>query len=456
MAMWVEANIDGLVGPSHHYGGLGVGNVASLEHEGLPSHPRQAALQGLRKMQLVAELGVPQWVWLPPVRPRWEMLDRLGFHGSIGQRLARALQEQPRALSAAFSSAFMWTANAATVAPACDCRDARHHFTPANLIASWHRGWEAEERQADLRRFFGSGPCVVHDALPPLGPLRDEGAANHMRLSDDSGCVGLHIFVYGAIDEEVRGDWAFLPRQTRAASQSIARLHALDPQDVFYLQQHPQAISAGVFHNDVIATSHQNVMLHHARAFLDGEAELERLERRFLQRTGQPLIRRIISESELPLADAVRSYFFNSQILSPFSADRSHSAADRPRMVIVCPQQCQEIGTASRLVASLVQDPQIPIDEVRFVSVQESMGGGGGPACLRLRVWADATLQEAMPQGLRIDGRLVDRLTSAIEQWYPERLTLNELADPHVAQHIEQVSHRLRALIDPAGATQAQ
>ncbi len=448
MRMWIETNIDGLVGPSHHYGGLGIGNVASLEHEGLPSHPRRAALEGVQKMQLVAEMGVPQWVWLPPIRPRWEMLDRLGFRGSIAERLAAARQEQPRALSAAFSSAFMWTANAATVAPACDCRDGRHHFTPANLMASWHRGWEAQERREDLEFFFAKGLCVVHAPLPPLGPLRDEGAANHMRLCDASGGQGCHVFVYGAVEEEVRGDWRYLPRHTRAASQAIARLHGLDPDDVFYLQQHPDAISAGVFHNDVIAASHGDLLLYHERAFLDGDRELERLEHRFLRRAGQPLIRRVISEEELPLEDAVRSYFFNSQILTP-STDGGGSGGDRPRMVLVCPRQCQEIAPAARLVQSLVSDPRVPIEDVRFVSVQESMAGGGGPACLRLRVMADDALLQAMPAQLRIDARLVDRLTWAIDRWYPERLALNDLADPEVAEHIDQVSRRLRSLLDP-------
>src|SRR4051794_18676044 len=48
-----ELNFDGLVGPSHHFGGLSFGNVASSQHQGELSNPRQAALQGLEKIRLL-------------------------------------------------------------------------------------------------------------------------------------------------------------------------------------------------------------------------------------------------------------------------------------------------------------------------------------------------------------------------------------------------------------------
>ena len=39
-----------LVGPTHHYGGLADGNVASQRHKGSVSNPKQAALQSLDKI----------------------------------------------------------------------------------------------------------------------------------------------------------------------------------------------------------------------------------------------------------------------------------------------------------------------------------------------------------------------------------------------------------------------
>jgi len=42
-----EVNFDGLIGPTHNYGGLSDGNLASARNAGAVSSPRAAALQGL-------------------------------------------------------------------------------------------------------------------------------------------------------------------------------------------------------------------------------------------------------------------------------------------------------------------------------------------------------------------------------------------------------------------------
>ncbi|HEY8943835.1 MAG TPA: N-succinylarginine dihydrolase, partial [Polyangiaceae bacterium] len=61
-----EYAFDGLVGPTHHYAGLSHGNIASTEHAGERGNPRAAALQGLGKMRLVAELSGGLQGVLPP------------------------------------------------------------------------------------------------------------------------------------------------------------------------------------------------------------------------------------------------------------------------------------------------------------------------------------------------------------------------------------------------------
>ena len=43
----VEINFDGIVGPSHNYAGLSLGNLASTRNAGEVSQPRAAALQGV-------------------------------------------------------------------------------------------------------------------------------------------------------------------------------------------------------------------------------------------------------------------------------------------------------------------------------------------------------------------------------------------------------------------------
>ena len=68
----VEANADGLIGPTHSYAGLSPGNLASSLNKGEASNPRAAVLQGLDKMKTLADLGLPQYVRRsppPPVQP---------------------------------------------------------------------------------------------------------------------------------------------------------------------------------------------------------------------------------------------------------------------------------------------------------------------------------------------------------------------------------------------------
>ena len=446
--MLVEINIDGLVGPSHHFGGLGVGNIASQDHQHQVSHPRQAAMEGLQKAWLLKSFGVPQFVFLPPPRPRLSFLSELGFRGTIQEQLATAREGAPRALSAVFSSAFMWMANAATVTAASDSIDGRLHCTPANLTSSWHRGSEAAERAPQLESLLAEiDNKQMHRPLPSILPLRDEGAANHMRLCDPSGRMGFNVFVYGADDcqADQQPPVRFLPRHTRAASQAIARLHQLPSERTFFLRQHPQAIDAGVFHNDVIATSCGHILVHHEFAFLHGESELRRLESQYEHACGHPLMRIVISNSQLPLADAVRSYLFNSQIVRP--AATTGTRADSPRYILVCPHHCEEIPAATQLIASWVADPQVPIDEVRFVRLAESMANGGGPACLRLRMMLESDDVLRLSAKYQLTTELFDRLSAAIEKWYPKSLSAEDLCNSEFLSELKQIDSVWRAVV---------
>ena len=60
MAYSGEINFDGLIGPTHNYAGLSQGNLASQKHLNQTSNPQAAALQGLDKMRLIMEQGIPQ------------------------------------------------------------------------------------------------------------------------------------------------------------------------------------------------------------------------------------------------------------------------------------------------------------------------------------------------------------------------------------------------------------
>src|SRR6476619_596002 len=169
----VEINFDGLIGPSHNYAGLSLGNLASARNAGGTSHPRAAALQGLDKMRANVRRGLAQGLFVPPPRPNAQWL------GALGTDIAAAA---PELAANAMSASAMWAANAATVSPAPDTADGKCHLTVANLRTMPHRSHESPDTLAQLRLAFAGSAFAVHAPVPPA--FGDEGAANHMRLSD--------------------------------------------------------------------------------------------------------------------------------------------------------------------------------------------------------------------------------------------------------------------------------
>ena len=73
----IEINFDGIVGPTHNYAGLSLGNLASKRNAGQVSRPRAAALQGLAKMRANIALGLTQGILLPHRRPDTQWLEVL-------------------------------------------------------------------------------------------------------------------------------------------------------------------------------------------------------------------------------------------------------------------------------------------------------------------------------------------------------------------------------------------
>src|SRR5262249_21378324 len=128
------------------------------------------------------------------------------------------------------------------------------------------------------------------------------------------GDPGVEFFVYGrsVYGASAGGPRQYPARQTREASEAIARRHGLDPARTVFAQQHPDAIDAGVFHNDVIAVGHGTVLFCHERAWVDTPAVLEQLEGRVGSRF-EPIV---VGAGELSVDDAVSTYLFNSQLLT--------------------------------------------------------------------------------------------------------------------------------------------
>jgi succinylarginine dihydrolase len=411
----VEVNFDGLVGPTHNYSGLAPGNLASVRNRDQISNPRAAALQGLAKMKRLHDLGLTQGVLPPQPRPEPELLRRLGFAGSDSQVLSRAAVEAPWLLSAACSASSMWTANATTVSPAADTADRRVHFTPANLVSQLHRSMESAMTGEILRRVFHNEQFFcVHNALPASSALGDEGGANHNRLCTGYSDPGVALFVYGRSRQQ-SGPHRFPARQTLEASEAVARQHGLNPARVIYAQQQPDAIDAGVFHNDVIAVANRNLLFCHEGAFVDQTQVIGRLNHALDGKLN--LIQ--VSEQEVALQAAVQSYLFNSQLLT---LSGGHT-------LLLVPLECRENEQVWHYLQTLLKARR-GIDAVEVIDLRQSMRNGGGPACLRLRVVLESEALEACHQGVLFSDQLYAQLIDWVERHYRDRLVPSELADP--------------------------
>jgi succinylarginine dihydrolase len=428
-----ETQFDGLVGPTHNYGGLSPGNVASTSHGGQKSNPRAAARQGLAKMKFVRDLGVRQAVLPPHDRPHLSTLRKLGFAGSDEEVIAAAGSGDALFLRLTTSASAMWTANAATVAPSCDARDGRAHLTPANLQQMFHRAIEPETTTRILRAIFpaASGRFVVHDPLPGGGHFADEGAANHTRLSTSRGA--LHLFAWG---RRAWGDGPspkrFPARQTYEASQAVARLHTLDPARCRFPQQDPKGIDEGAFHTDVLAVGNGRFLMAHELAFADHGALFADLRATL----GDELSLVTATSAELPPSSAIRAYPFNSQVVT----------RDDGTMCIVAPEDSREDPRARAFLEKVVASGG-PVTQVFYRDVRQSMHNGGGPACLRLRVPLEDAEAGALGANVLFTDALHDSLVSWVDRRYRDSLAPGDVADPKLARETMEALDELTQLL---------
>ena len=398
--MLTEINFDGIVGPSHNYAGLSLGNIASGRHAGNPSYPRAAALQGVAKMRgNLARLGV-QGFLLPLPRPNRALSDALASDGS----------EPPQLRAAAWSASSMWTANAATVSPAPDTADGRCHLTAANLVTMLHRAQEWPDTKRQLEAAFGdTRHFAVHDAVP--GSFGDEGAANHMRLCESHGAPGVEVFVFG------KTGGRFPARQHEQASRIVARRHGLLPERTVFIEQNPDAIAAGAFHNDVVSVANGRVLFTHAEAFADQQGAYDAIRAAF------PALEVVeVTSSAVTLQEAIRTYLFNAQLLM----------LPDGTMALIVPEECRESpsvwGWAQAMLAG-----NGPIRQVIPVDVRQSMANGGGPACLRLRVVCDPATVD--PRFL-LDDAKADLIEAVIAAHWPQQIDPADLGSEALANSV--------------------
>ena len=358
-------------------------------------------------------LGLVQGMLLPPPRPdhRWLRTLATDYDAAAPHLQAQAL-----------SASAMWAANAATVSPAPDTADGRCHLTVANLVTMPHRSHEWPGTLAQLRVAFADPAFAVHPPVP--APFGDEGAANHMRLSSAHGSPGVEVFVYG----EAGGP--FPARQYRSASEAVARRHRLDRP--LFVQQSPEAIAAGAFHNDVVAVANEAVLFAHEQAFDSRDAFYAELR----MHLPEVVIVEVPAE-RVSLKDAVASYLFNAQLVTLPDGG----------MTLILPAEVRETQAVWQWLQELVA-ANGPIRALHVVDVRESMANGGGPACLRLRVVADpATID---PRFL-VDHRRLDMIADVVARHWPETIAHHAIGDPTLVAAIEAAHAALLKALDLVG-----
>ena len=389
---YFDVTLETIIGPSHHFGGLSDGNIASMGSKYSISNPKMAALQSLDKLKLVASLGQRQLL-LPP-HPRPLTLKQSDIH-----RLS------DHELSVFFSSGFMWTANSSTLISSRDHPTHCMHSLVANMITESHRQQEAACTDLLLRRLFG-----FISGYKQIGPLPsnypDEGAANIMCFSATDKASARLVFVYGDPTKVSK----YPVRQTLETCQAMVLRLGLSSDQVFFAELRPELIDMGVFHNDVISLNHDQFLLTHEEAYVNQDSLLNFLD-------GIPTF--LVNSSQLSIEEAVSTYFFNSQFV--LQSDLS--------LAMIVSKHCVESVSAHRLLEVLVSSSSIPISQFYSVNLSQSMMNGGGPACLRNRVCLTDEEWASIPPYFKFTSSMYDQLYSFIESNYPTSVTISSFRE---------------------------
>ena len=382
-------------------------------------------------MRLVMDQGIPQGFFLPHERPHLKTLRALGFGGTDEEIINRAAKQNPILLKNVYSASSMWAANAATFSPSIDSYDQNMHITPANLNTMFHRSIEPQFTQTQLELMFG-GVAIVHDPIENISGYGDEGAANHLRVSEQHLKPGFQIFVYGSSAFEVHQ--GMITRQAEEISKAVSIMHQLDPDRVLFLKQNEQAINAGSFHNDIVSLANEEVFIFHQEAFAD-RVELERILHHLKDHVKGFHPIEILSE-DISLDDIVSSYLLNSQLITIKNSE----------MMMLLPEEVQNHSNCMRWLEEIKSSS--PIKHIEFVDIRQSMMNGGGPACLRFKITVNNNEFNQINEKFLLTPKKLMDLRALMTKHYRDKLNPADLVDNNLVQESYRFLDELTQLLD--------
>ena len=116
-----------------------------------------------------------------------------------------------------------------------------------------------------------------------------------------------------------------------------------------------------VFHHDVIGVGNKNLYFYHEKALANENETLQNLQDNF--KGDLKFIK--VKESEVPLATAVETYLFNSQLVE---YNDGH--------LLLAPIRCRRNALVRKYIQSIVgKNKDI---KVRYINLEQSLHNGGG------------------------------------------------------------------------------
>ena len=198
---------------------------------------------------------------------------------------------------------------------------------------------------------------------------------------------------------------------------------------MLFVEQNPEAIAAGAFHNDVVAVANERVLFTHEQAFADPDGTYAAIRARLPE---AEIV--VVPAAAVSLADAIKSYLFNAQLLTLPAGE----------MGLVIPLEAWEHPRVRAWLDGMLASNG-PIRRVLPVDVRQSMANGGGPACLRLRVVADPATVD--PRFLLDEAKLA-RIEAVVAAHWPETIRPEQLGDPTLASQVIAARHELLKVLN--------